>query len=114
MELWIVQAVIIIVVVFAAVIIIGVTAGTVVKHPSLEMPIYIIFIVGAILLFCYINDRCDKAERYCILFPETEICKAIDKNTGYLTSKQKDKMVQRVEEYERIKDFKNIQEIEVE
>lgn len=72
-------------------------------------------IIGAVLLLCYINDRQEKFERYCILFPETEICKAIDKNPGYLTSKQKDRMIQRVkEEDNKRKGTKKIKDIEVE
>lgn len=115
MEIWIVQAVIIIVVVFFAVISVSVTAGIVAEKSHLELPIQIIFIIVAILFFCYIMDRKEKVERYCVLFPETEICKAIDKNTGYLTGEQEDKMIQRVkEEDEKRKDFKNIQDIEVE
>lgn len=106
------QVGIVMLVIFIVILICGILVSIV--GSKWEIPIQIAFVIGVILFLSYIIDRKEKEIKYCVYFPNTEICKALDKNTGYLTSKQKDKMVQRVEEYERIKDFKNIQEIEVE
>lgn len=115
MEIWIVQAGIVIAAVFIFVMIIGIMGTIIVKIPYLEVPIQIAFIVGVIVFFCYIIERSGKVERYCIYFPETEICKAVNKNPGYLTFQQKEKMVQRVkEEDNKRKDLKKIQDIEIE
>lgn len=78
-------------------------------------------ITAIILIFLSISFFADystfkenKVEKYCIYFPETEICKAIDKNPGYLTKKQKDKMIQRVQEEDnKRKNLKKIQDIEI-
>lgn len=114
MEIWVVQAGIIIVAVFITVLICS-TMMSIVGESKLGLPIQIIFIIGVIFFFCYMIDKREKFERYCVYFPNTEICKAIDKNPGYLTKKQKDKMIQRVkEEDEKRKGNKKIQDIEIE
>ncbi|MDU7070048.1 hypothetical protein [Campylobacter ureolyticus] len=114
MEIWIVQAGIIIVAVFITVLICS-TMMSIVGESKLRLLIQIILIIGVIFFFCYMIDRREKFERYCVYFPETEICKAIDKNPGYLTYKQKNKMIQRVkEEDNKRKGTKKIKDIEVE
>lgn len=114
MEIWVVQAGIIIVAVFITVLIWD-TMMSIVGESKLGLPIQIICIIGVIFFFCYMIDRREKFERYCVYFPNTEICKAIDKNPGYLTFKQKNKMIQRVkEEDNKRKGNKKLQDIEVE
>lgn len=78
--------------------------------------ILLIFICLSIsFIIDYSAHKEKEVEKYCGYFPETEICKAVNKNPGYLTSQQKRKMIQRViEEDERRKDLKKIQDIEVE
>lgn len=113
MEIWMVQAGIIIaaILIVVSICVIGVS----IVGSKLEVPIQIIFIIGCIFFLCYIIDRNEKVERYCIYFPNTEICKAIDKDPGYLTFKQRKIMIQRVkEEDNKRKGNKKLQDIEVE
>lgn len=80
-----------------------------------EMIILILIVLTSSFIADYSVYKEKEAKKYCVYFPNTEICKAIDKNPGYLTSKQKDKMIQRVEEEDnKRKDLKKIQDIEIE
>lgn len=100
MEIWFVMAIILMLI----------FAGS-----SLEATALIFIVLSLSFINDYSAHKEEEVEKYCIYFPETEICKAIDKAPGSLTEEQKDKMIQRVkEEDERRKDFKNIQDIEVE
>lgn len=80
-----------------------------------EMIVLILIILISSFIADYSVYKEKEAKKYCVYFPNTEICKAIDKNPGYLTKKQKDKMIQRVEEEDiKRKDLKKVQDIEVE
>ncbi|MCZ6102896.1 hypothetical protein [Campylobacter ureolyticus] len=70
---------------------------------------------AGLITFHFALDTTPTVFKYCGYFPETEICRALKENPGYLTMDQIGKMVQRViEEDERRKDLKKIQDIEVE
>lgn len=80
-----------------------------------EMIILILIVLISSFIADYSVYKEKEAKKYCVYFPNTEICKAIDKNPGYLTYKQKNKMIQRVEEAEnKRKGNKKLQDIEVE
>ena len=112
MVIWMMQVGIVLVAIFIVILICGILVIKV--ESKLEVPIQIALVIGVIFFLSYIMDKKEKEIKYCFYFPETEICKAIGKNPGYLTFKQKKKMIQRVQEEDERKNLKKIQDIEVE
>ena len=80
-------------------ILLGVYMLLIARKYSVEIPFMIIFIIGAMIFFCYMLDREEKVKRYCDYFPDEKVC--IVKNTTRLSKKQREKMVQRVREEEK-------------
>lgn len=114
MEAWVVVAIIITMMGFIGFLLLDKILNFAAKF-GLELIVFFFLFFIVILVSFYLNYRENKAERYCVYFPNTEICKARDKNPGYLTFKQKEKMIQRVkEEDNKRKGNKKLQDIEVE
>ncbi len=114
MEVWVVMAIIITMMGFIGFLLLDKILNFAAKF-GLELIVFFFLFFIVILVSLYLSYRENKVKSFCVYFSNTEICKAIDENPGYLTSKQKDKMIQRViEEDNKRKDLKKIQDIEIE
>lgn len=114
MEVWVVMAIIITMMGFIGFLLLDKILNFAAKF-GLELIVFFFLFFIVILVSLYLSYRENKVKSFCVYFPETEICKAIDKEPGYLTFKQKNKMIQRVkEEDNKRKGLKKIQDIEIE